>query len=127
MSKPLQPLIDEFAISNPVPITEMRPAIHVTLPMGWRNMNHAIKAARRPFNEGKKAVLVAVVYFSAIAIVNRARQSQLPSNTPRFTTVLVRFLRETMRMHIPAGKSVTISQKEKTIGSMRPSASLETE
>jgi len=109
------------------PITETRPANQVTFPIGCLKVSQAINAARRPFNEGKKAVLVAVVYLSAMAIVNRARQSQLPSNTPRFRTVLVRFLRETMRIHIPAGKSVTISQKEKTIGSMRPRASLETE
>src|SRR5947207_3372715 len=124
---PLQPPIDELLMSNTVPSTEIVPANQVTFPLGWRKKSQAITAASRPFNEGKKAVLVAVVYFNAIAMVNRARHSKLPSITPRLITALLMSFRVIIRIQIPTGKSVTISQNEKIIGSMRPNASFETE
>ena len=105
---------------------DKRPANQVAFLIGWRKKSHAKIAARNPFNAGKKATLVAVVYFKAIAMVNNARQSELPIKIPRLTTSLVINLQEQIMIIMATGASVIISKYVKMIGSIRSNASFAT-
>src|SRR5436305_15176129 len=89
MSEPRQPPIGVFIMSRIVPRPDNSPANQVSFLTGCCRNNHAIRAARKPFKDGKKAVLVALLYLSAMEIVNNAKHRQLPSRTPRFTTALL--------------------------------------
>src|SRR6266702_13729 len=108
------------------PMRDNRPANQVAFLIGWRKKSHAKIAARNPFNAGKKATLVAVVYFKAIAMVNNARQSELPIKIPRLTTSLVINLHEQIMIIMATGASVIISKYVKMIGSIRSNASFAT-
>src|SRR5438132_11207130 len=86
MIEPLAPPTGEFITRSAVPTTESKPANQVAFVMGCCRKSHAMNAARKPFRAGKKAVLVALVYLSAMAIVKSARHRQLPSTISRLIT-----------------------------------------
>src|SRR5947209_3728329 len=119
--------MDEFRTSRIVPTTDSTPASQVSFFTGWRRKIHAMNAAKNPLREGKKAVLVAVVNLSAIAMVISARNSQLPRNIPRLTTALLISFQEERMTQSATGTSEVISKNEKIMGSIRPNASLDTE
>src|SRR5436305_13039724 len=106
-----------------LPMIERNPAHQVALVMGWRRKTLAKRAARKPFSAGKKAVPVAVLRSSAMAMVKRARHRELPSNTPRLSKDGVILAQVKARIQRPTGARVVISRKVNKIGSMRASAS----
>src|ERR1700680_774470 len=124
MSAPRAPPIDELRMSSRDPQTESRPASQVDLAMGWRRKSHAQVAARKPFIEGKKAVLVALLYLSATESMKSPRHRQLPSRTPLLTTSLEISCHDTTSRQRANGTRDVITKKVNTMGSMRDNASL---
>src|SRR5260221_12545128 len=104
--------------SRIVPTADTAPANQVSFLTGWRRKSQAISAARKPLREGKKAVPVALVYLRAIALVNSAKHSQLPSRTPRLITAPLISFHEKIMMQRAAGTSMIISKKEKKIAAI---------
>ena len=94
--------------------------------MGCCRKSHAMNAARKPFRAGKKAVLVALVYLSAMAIVKSARHRELPSTIPRLITCRVMLGQESTMIQSASGTRAIISKNVNTIGSMRPRTSFAT-
>src|SRR6266568_6265452 len=124
MSAPRAPPIEELRMSSSAPPKESRPANQVAFAIGWRRKSHAQIAASKPLIDGKKAVLVAVLYFSDTESMKSPRHKQLPSRAPLLTISLEISCHDSTSRQRANGTSDVITKKVNTMGSMRDNASL---